>query len=547
MSDLPEINFKEKKDRKKGFIPWLRSHVGVGGKGAMGGEALPGAAKFGQGAFGAAKLGAASGAAGGGLSGLGGIGALLAGKIGLIVTAVVVGSAIGMTLYMKAPSNPKAGTSSFNSGKTSENYVPAILRGTKNPGSSLDMFRETNSGALSMDENAAAGAADENGDTSKDKPAPEDKAGEGADAQASEQDNMGNMEQKMLGKLAGSFSAGGLSTSLGSAGGQFSNMGGFSNKFNTGAVGAQSDGLSSLSAGFVTTPKFDQRKKLLASKGSARPVFSNAKGGKPMDRVGKGAFAQAKGVKSAQQTTVGSTSADQQRSTQDKAWEGTTTDAVTTGTGGAGTTSGGSGGSGGTGTSGTDGSGIVTSPSLDNTSGGGTAANETTASAPGTGDDVSPWKGLPERAMMLILLSSVLSIIGAWVVDLGRALMGNPYTAAIGAIVYAIGIMICTIALAVAAMATAIGVKLISTYGQKMLGTIYTIGGGIASTAAIQAMTGISIGPVKPMWMAAIAGILGLLGGMAGGSSSSSTSRAPASQQTQVCQVVQNQKGGMIS
>jgi len=545
MSDLPEINFKEKKDKKKGFIPWIRSHLGIGGRGAMGGEVLPGAAKFGQGALGAAKFGAASGSAGGGLSGLGGIGGLLAGKIGLIVTAVVVGSAIGMTLYMKAPSNPKAGTSSFSSGKTQENYVPAILRGTKNPGSSLDMFRETNSGALSMDENAAAAAADENGDASKDQSVPEDKAGEGADAQASEKDkdNVGNMEQQMMGKLAGSFSAGGLSTSLGSAGGQFSNMGGFSNKFNTGAVGAQSDGLSSLGAGFLTTPKFDQRKKLLASKGSARPVFSNTKGGKTMNRVGKGAFAQAKGVKSAQQSTIGSSSADQQRSTQDKAWEGTTTDAVTTGTGGTGTTS----GTGGTGTSGTDGSGIVTSPSLDNTSGSTEAADETTASTPGKGSDVSPWKGLPERAMMLILLSSVLSIIGAWVVNLGRALMGNPYTAAIGAIVYAIGIMICTIALAVAAMATAIGVKLISTYGQKMLGTIYTIGGGVATTAAIQAMTGISIGPVKPIWMAAIAGILGMLGGMAGGSTGSSTSRAPASQYTQVCQVVQNQRGGMRS
>ncbi len=546
MSDLPEIKFKEKKDKKKGFIPWLRSRLGIGGRGgAMGGEALPGTAKFGQGALGAAKFGTASGAAGGGLSGLGGIGGLLAGKIGLIITAVVVGSAIGMTLYMKAPSKSVAGTSAFNSNKTQENYVPAILRGTKNPASSLEMFRETNSGAISMDENAAAAAKDENGDAPKDKSASEDKTGEDANAQDSEQGGVGNMEKQMMGKLAGSFSAGGLSTSLGSGGGQFSNMGGFSNKFNTGAVGTQSDGLSNLGAGFLTSPKFDQRKKLLASKGSARPVFSNAKGGKPMDRVGKGAFAQAKGVKSAQQSTVGSSSADQQRSTQDKAWEGTTTDAVTTGTGGAGTTSGGSGG---TGTSGTDGSGIVTSPSLDNTSGGGEAADETTASTPGKGDDVSPWKGLPERAMMLILLSSVLSIIGAWVVNLGRALMANPYTAAIGAMVYAIGIMICTIALAIAAMATAIGVKLISTYGQKMLGTIYTIGGGVASTAAIQAMTGISLGPVKPIWMAAIAGILGLLGGMAGGSSSSSsTSMAPASQQVQVCQVVQNQRGGMIS
>ena len=100
MNDLPEINFKEKKDKKKGFLPWLRSRLGVGGQGAMGGagEGLPGAANFGRAAFGAAKFGASSGA--------GGLGGLLAGNAGLIAMAAIVAAAVGTTLYMKNTSDP---------------------------------------------------------------------------------------------------------------------------------------------------------------------------------------------------------------------------------------------------------------------------------------------------------------------------------------------------------------------------------------------------------------------------------------------------------
>ena len=71
--NLPEIDFKEKKKEKKGLLPWLKSRLGFGARGSMGGVEQAG------GAFrGAAKFGASSG-----------IGTLLAGKAGLIVTAAI--------------------------------------------------------------------------------------------------------------------------------------------------------------------------------------------------------------------------------------------------------------------------------------------------------------------------------------------------------------------------------------------------------------------------------------------------------------------------
>ena len=395
---------------------------------------------------------------------------------------------------MKNTSDPLSGSSAFNSSsRTPDNYVPAILRDTQNQGSSLDMFKETNKGAVSMDENAAAeGTAD----ASKDKPVPEDKAGEEAKAPAPEQ---GNMAQQMMGKLAGGF-GGGLSSSMGSGGGKVSNMGGFGNKFNTGATGGKSSGFGNLGAGFQTSPKFDQRKKLLAMNSSKRPVFSNAKGAKG-GMLGKGAFAQAKGLRSTQKTTAGSTGADGQRSTQDKAWEGSTPD---------GTTAGGAGVSGGTG-----GSGIVTSPSLDNTSSsggsGGTTPSDTAITETPTAIDVSPWAGLPQKAMMYIMLSAMLSVLGAWVIKISEKC--GPYAA----LVRAIGMIICALAMALGAMALMIGVQLMSSFGQGMLGGIYMLGGGVAIAAGVMAMTGKSVGPITPLWMAAIAGILGMLGGMAGG------------------------------
>jgi len=489
MSDLPEINFKEKKDNKKGFLPWLRSHLGFGGRGAMGGagEALPGAANLGRAAFGAARFGASS---------AGGIGGLLAGKAGLILTTLIVSAAIGTSLYMKNQPEPGVSTGAFSSNKTPDTYVPAILRQNQSPGSSLDMFKDTNKGSLGMD--APAVPAEEAKDSSKDGAAKEEKPAVDPNAPAP-----GGGVQDMMGKLAGgSFGNGGLSNSMGSGGSKFSNMGGFGNKFNSGAAGAKSPGFGSVGAGFQNSSKFDARKKLLAMKGSKTPVFSKSKGAK--GAFGKGSLGQAKGLKSMQKSYSGK-EIDSLAGTQNKAWTGSTAEGDATG---------------GTGlTSGDGGAGVVTSPSVDNTntSGGGDTPDPTITDPGNNGEDVSPWKGLPEKAMMYIMLSAVLSVIAAALVKAGKKMMLVVYTEVPGMILYGIGIALAACAAALAVMAIAIGIQLMG-FGQGMLGAIYTLGGGVALVAAAAAVWGsisTALG-VSVAWMAAIAGILAMLGSMAG-------------------------------
>ena len=483
MGDLPEINFKEKKE-KKGFIPWLRTHLGFGGRGAMG-EALPGAANLGRAALGAGRFGASAG-----------VGGLLAGKAGLILTALIVSAAIGTSLYMKNAPEPGVSTGAFSSNRAPDTYVPAILRQNQSPGSSLDMFKDTNKGSLSTE--APAVPTEEAKDSSKDEAAvKEEKPAVDPNAPPP---GAGGM-QEMLGKLAGGSFGGGLSNSMGGGNSKFSNMGGFGNKFNSGTAGAKSPGFGSVGSGFQASPKFDQRKKVLAMKGSKTPVFSKAKGAK--GAFGKGAFGQAKGLKSMQKSYTG-TGLDPQAGTQNKAWTGATAQGDPTG--GAGVTTG------------DGGAGVVTSPSLDNTSsgGGGGNNNDPTYTDPTTPEDVSPWKGLPEQAMQAIMLSALLSFIGGILCKLGEKKVFWSL------IIYIIGVICIIAALALAVKAIGIGIKLSGMHGQGMLGAIYVIGGGVAIVAAIAALTGEveAATGISATWWAAIAGIIGMLGSMAGGSGS---------------------------
>ena len=427
---------------------------------------------WGRAAFGAAKLGS------------GGLGGLLAGKLGLIATVVVVGGAIGTSLYMRMPDASVTSTASFNSNRTPDNYVPAILRNTKDQGSSLDMFKEANKGVLG-DGSAASGSADASGKT----PAAADTAVEEAKATAPEP---GNMAQEMMAKLAGGM-GGGLSSTMGSGSqGKFTT--GFGNKFKPAEV--SKSGFGNMGSGFAASPKFDQRKKLLAMTGSKRPVFSTAKGGKS-GPIGKGSLAQMKGLRNMQKSSTGN-KADEKRSNQDRAWEGSTPDGSVGGTGV---------------TEGQGGSGIMTSPSLDNTPGGGGGGDTPDpATPPGNPakTDESPWAGLPEQAMMLIMLSAALSVVGGILCNM----KGVPYV-----IFVVIGIILCLIAMALAVAAIVIGIRLMTQYGQGMMGTIYTIGGGIALIAAVMAITGnmTMSTSCNALWIAAIAAIIAMLGSMAGG------------------------------
>lgn len=479
--NLPEINFKEKKEKKRGILGWLKNQFGVGTRGAIEEAGInPSAMNVGRAALGGgAKFGASTGLAG-----------LLAGKAGLIATLAVIAAAGGMYIARNAPEPTVAGSSAFNSNKTPDNYVPAILRSqAANQGSSLDMFKETNKGAVSMDEDAAKAAAKPAGE----KPAAGDEA-KAPDAGQPPAPDQSSMAQSMMGKLQGGDLSS-LTSSLGGGSNNFSSMGGFGNKFNQGATGARTGFSAGIGSGFQNMPKFDQRKsKLMAMKASSRPVMSSSKGSKAF-KGGAGAFNQAHALNKTQRSYSDS-NIDSARSTQDKAWEGSTGDGSAAATG-AGISDGGA--------------GIVTSPSIDNGSGstgtGNVGGANSTSPDPGNPTEDSPWSGLPQQAMQLILLSAVLATAGAYIISIAQGPL---------AWLKFVGYALCILAMAAAAAAIAIGIKLMFTHGQTMLGTIYTIGGGVALAGAIvafQGNPGKAMG-TKVMMMAGIAGILSLMASM---------------------------------
>ncbi|OGR42365.1 MAG: hypothetical protein A2X35_01285 [Elusimicrobia bacterium GWA2_61_42] len=485
--NLPEINFKEKKEKKKGFIGWLRGKMGVGSRGAVGEAGInPSVMNVGRGlGMGGAKFGSSAGLAG-----------LLAGKASVIATVALMAVGTGVYLANKAPA-PSTSANAFNSsGKVQDNYVPAILRSqAANQGSSLDMFKETNKGAgLAMEADPSKAP----GKPAEETPAPADEA-KNAEQPAPD----GNMAQEMMGKLQGG-SIGSLSSSMGGGSNKFSSMGGFGNKFNQGATGAKTGFTSGIGAGFQGMPKFDARKsKMSAMKPSSRPVLSASSAGKK-GKFGTGAFGQAKGMKTVQQS-YGGREVDKMAGTQNKAWEGATPEGTTTG---------------GTGVS-DGGAGIMSSPSLDGASAGGGGGDMGVPEEPVIPEasapiDVSPWAGLPQKAMMLIMLSCLLATIGAYIISLAKA---TAVFVGLGGWLYSIGMIICGLAALVAVMAILVGVQLMSSFGQSAMGGVYVLGGGLAAAGAILAMTGTpgsSMGTTAAMLLAGAA-IASLFGSMLGG------------------------------
>lgn len=476
--DLPEIGFKEKKERK-GFLPWLRGRLGVGSRGSMGSAGVSPAAGTGAGrAIGAARFGAGAkfGAAGG----------LLAGKGGII--AAVAAVALGSGVYLSNQSGISTQSSAFNSDKAqSSEYVPAILRRQSSPGSSLDMFADKNKGAVNFDAEAAKAAAAEAGEEAD--AAADAEAAADADA-AGDNSNMAD-PQAALAKLQGA-SATGLSNSLSGGGSGKTMLGGF--KTGQGAFGPKV-GFTDMGAGKFA-PMQSPRKGKLTAMGAQKQSIRGGKSSSASKKA-KGAFNQANAVRDVQKS-YGATNIDSMRSTQDQAWEGTTGEGDVSGGAGLGT--------------GDGGAGIVTSPSLDNsTDGGGTGdygtPGEYNYTDPGN-FDISPWASMASTAMMLIMLSAALSAIGGVLVNIKIP----PWVAVVGMI-------ICGIAIAIAVAAIVMGAMIISQFGQSLLGGIYIAGGTVAVLAGAAAMSGNvakAIG-ITPLWLSAIAGILGLLGSMAGG------------------------------
>jgi hypothetical protein len=472
--NLPEINFKEKKEKKGGALGWLRGKLGGAGRGGAMGEAgiNPAAMNVGR-ALGTAKFGASSG----------GLFGMLAGKLGTVALVALTAVAGGMYISNHAPA-PAPSTGAFSSGK-SDNYVPAIMR-TANQGSSLDMFKDTNKNtglAMEADPSKAAAAKAAADKAAADKAAAENPAAEGGDPNqaAPEQSNMAS---DMMGKLQGG-GGGSLTSSLGGGGSKFSAMGGFGNKFNQGSVGAKTGLNTGIGSGFAGMPKFDSRKgKMLAMKGAARPVFSGAKGGKTAS-MGPKSRNQLDAMRNTQKSYTGSNT-DSLRSTQDKAWEGSTAEGDASG--GAGLGSGG-------------GAGVMTSPSLDNSStgGGGNGSGNpaTPVVPPASGPtDTSPWGDLISECMQLVLLSSIMSAAAAYM-----CASKIPW-------VYVVGVILAAVAAIIAVMAIVKAIELMGKHGQALLGGLYCLGGVLAGVAAVMALTGSSKtggmpSMVTALWIAA--------------------------------------------
>ena len=443
----------------------------------------------------AAKFGVSSG---------GWLGGLLSSNTGMALTTLIAAAALGTGIYMSTRSNPAA-PAAFSSNRTGVGgYVPSAGR-QQVVGSGLDMLKDANKG--NMYDSAAAGIFDKDG---------YDKDGydsEGYDRNGYDKDGYDRDGYDKNGYDRDGYDRNGKQRTDAPPAGDRNTMaqdmmaklgGSNANRFSMGGFGNKSDGSKTSSArtgpGVKIQGQSDQRAKLLAMKGSARPVLGKARNVKGVK--GKTAWGQSKGVFATQKSYTGG-NADAARSTQDKAWEGATADGGA-GTGGSGLTEGEP--------------GIMTSPSLDNTSSGGSSSGAVTpeeeepatpaeASSP---KDVSPWKSIVSMVMMLILISAALAVIGAIFIENSTWFWGWGYI---------IGMTLCIIAAALAAMAMVMSIMLMTKYGQAALGGLYTLGSGLALAAAIVAMTGKpdAAASTWSLWLAAAAGVCSMMGMMVGG------------------------------
>ncbi len=469
--NLPEINFKEKKEKKRGILGWLRGRLGVGSRGAMGEAGInPSAMNVGR-ALGTAKIGAGSA----------GLGGFLAGNAGLIATVAIVAVAGGLYVARNSSTLPQ-NNSSFSSGKTPDNYVPAILRSqAANQGSSLEMFKDTNKGAISLDENATASAANKQAEQKPEPAAAEGTADQGAPGEGG---LSGDMAEKLQGAMGGS-----LTSSLGGGSNKFSGMGGFGNKFNSGSTGGKT-GFTSIGNSFSAMPKFDQRKnKMLSMKGSYKPQVTSAKGGKYTSQGSK-ARNQLSAMRATQKSYTGN-NIDSLRSTQDKAWEGTTPDGAADG--GAGVSDGGA--------------GIVNTPSLDNagSSTGGGAEGDVSVPDASNPTDESPWKSLLASLKSQLMMAVMLSFVGYALIKLKN----TPY---IGGFLYALGMALCAAAIAMAMMVVVKAISLMKT--EALIGSLYMLGGLATVGGAVGAMMEKPPTWLTPLWWLAGAGVLALITSM---------------------------------
>jgi len=435
--ELPEIGFKKKKE-KKGLLPWLRQSLGLSGPSSLGADPEANIVNIGR------SLGSAKAT---------GILGLLSGKVGALVTLGIVAAALGTTLYLKnspSPSEMAASSIGDTSKATSTPYIPAIERVKQNNASSLEMFKQANKG-LSLDEKQP------------EQPKQEEKATE--EPKQEEQPQVPNPMGDMMAKLQGVNSTA-LSTDIG-GGGNKMQIGGFGNKINQGTFGPKVS-FTNFSSGFGL-PKLDASKnKLLEMKNTLR-ISVKSQVAKKVG-YGKNALSQAMGVKTMQRSGNG-TNIESLAGQQNKAWEGQT---------------GGGDAQGGAGIDKSGEPGIMTSPSIDNppASGGGADYNPTSMPED-TGKTVdNPWGNMLGTLMLLLTLSASLAFIGGQLIEIGK--YGTPVTTW----KYVLGMILVGIALVLAMMAMVLSIKLMSNYGQGLLGGVYLLASLAAIIAALFALNG---------------------------------------------------------
>lgn len=463
-NNLPEIDLAKintEKRKKKGFLPWLSG--GAGGSGASGG-----------------------------------LGGLFAGKsAALFVTLAVTGLAVGTGLVVSNLGDKSAQTKkAFQSqnigapvgGASQGQYVPGMERARRSQSgvSSLAMFAEGNKGKI-------AGV----GDFAVSEESQRDEEQE-SDA-AAQEPVAGEMAEQLAGRLIGE-QMGGLSSQLGGGSNRFKGWSGrFDNKFgNTfGTKGVGSDGVM----GSFQRPTF-KKNKLLSMR---RPrAISGRRSTISHKGVGKKSLDQAFGVKKQQKGYT--TSIDSAKSTQDKAWEGTTGGDGGMDTGGGGIGSGGA--------------GLVTSPSLDNLNqavGGDDLNDDFNYIAPTTTPpDASPWAELVKWAGIALMVANLLIVIVSLMSKIANILMSNPWTWAAGA---ALKVKAAYVALYVAgtlgAGVAAAGVYIMTQYGQTLLGSVYTIAGGVTAVTAFAALAGVKMFCNNMLVLAAVSQVIALIGSFA--------------------------------
>ena len=445
--NLPEIGFK--KEKKKGFLPWLKQRLGFGNSASMGNSVSAGNV---------------------GLTGAKtGLSVLLAAKSVLVPLAIVAVIG-GTTIYVKNQNNTKSQEESSigdSSKATNTNYVPAILREqNKNTGSSLDIFKQAAKGKISLDEKPVKPA-----DVKK-----EEKPSESAEQGDMPQDNpMGDMAAALQGT-----NQQGLSTEIGSSN-KFSAMGGFGQKQGL----SQKVGFTNFGGNFSTLPKFQDRKnKLLAMSGNKKITVGKGNMMKGIkDKSSRSAsLNQAMSIRATQKQYKGN-KIDSLRSTQDAAWESTTGDGEATG--GSGLSDGGA--------------GLVQTPSAINEVSDYNKPNpDINIPTNFDPDKDNPWGDKVDKAMKLLAWAAGLSALASYLVKWGRQLIvkGNAmhpvstWLIVAGLALVAAGISLAVTAISYASQVMGIGKELKDVYAHKELGNMFVIAGATALVGATLAMVG---------------------------------------------------------